>query len=75
MKTSFEFLKSVVRHRAEPIKSVSINKLIQKQMFIYIAVTVKKNCFCGFINCKLKNVYFFFTFGNVVKCTIVLLVD
>jgi len=28
VKTSFDFLKSVVRHRAGPIKSVSINRLI-----------------------------------------------
>jgi len=63
VKTSFEFLKSVVRHRAEPIKSVSINKLIQKQMFIYIASNVKHSCYCGFIYCQLKS--FFFCFSHL----------
>ena len=40
VKTSFEFLKSVVRHRAGPIKSVSINKLIIKLLLIFIASNV-----------------------------------
>ena len=43
VKTSFEFLKSVVRHRAEPIKSVSIKKVIGIPMFIYVTLTVQHN--------------------------------
>jgi len=54
VKTSFEFLKSVVRHRAEPIKSVSIDKLLLKLMFICIALNVKHSCYCGLISCQLK---------------------
>ena len=60
VKTSFEFLKSVVRHRAEPIKSVSINKLIPIPMFLYVTHTLQHNFFCRFINCKLKIVYFYY---------------
>ena len=40
VKASFGFLKSVVRHRAGPVKSVSINTLISIIIFIYITFTV-----------------------------------
>ena len=44
VKTSFDFLKSVVRHRAGPMKSVSIYRLTVKVLLIFIASNVLKIC-------------------------------
>ena len=45
VKTSFDFLKSVVRHRAGPMKSVSIYRLTVKVLLIFIASNVLKICY------------------------------
>ena len=45
VKSSFGFLKSEVRHHAEPVNSVSINTLISILMFISITFTVQHNFF------------------------------
>ena len=40
VKANFGYFKTVVRHRAEPVNSVSINTLISILIFIYISFTV-----------------------------------
>ena len=74
MKASFGFLKSVVRHRAEPIKNVSINTLISILMFMSITFTVQHNFFGVSLIVNYKSFIFILSFCIVVSYTIVLFV-
>jgi len=65
VKASFGFLKSVVRHRAEPVKSVSMNTLISILIIFYITFTVL-HMFQQIINCILQIIDFESHFSLVV---------